>query len=60
MTHNFVDDRAALTELLDTSVEYIGLMGPRKRFDEIESALTAEGHHLTEEELNRVYNPGRP
>ncbi|WP_092690804.1 XdhC family protein [Halorientalis regularis] len=57
MTHNFVDDRIALTELLETATEYIGLLGPRKRFEELRTALTEDGYRLTDEELDRVYTP---
>lgn len=57
MTHNFVDDRIALTELLDTPTEYVGLLGPRKRFEELRAALADDGRHLTEDELDRVYTP---
>ncbi|WP_349254426.1 XdhC family protein [Halorientalis sp.] len=57
MTHNFADDRIALTEVLDTPTEYVGLLGPRKRFEELRSVLAADGHHLTDDELNRVYTP---
>ncbi|MFB6228613.1 MAG: XdhC family protein [Halobacteriales archaeon] len=57
MTHNFVDDRLALESLLDTPVEYIGLMGPQERFDEMIKAFEAEGCELTDAELGRVYTP---
>jgi xanthine dehydrogenase accessory factor len=57
MTHNFVDDRIALVELLDTPVEYVGLLGPRKRFEELRSRLAEDGHHLSAAELDRVYTP---
>ncbi|RXK47983.1 XdhC family protein [Halorientalis pallida] len=57
MTHNFVDDRIALTEVLDAPTEYVGLLGPRKRFEELRSALAEDGHHLTDDELDRVYTP---
>jgi xanthine dehydrogenase accessory factor len=43
--------------VLDTPVEYIGLLGPRKRFEELRTALTEDGSRLTDEELDRVYTP---
>jgi xanthine dehydrogenase accessory factor len=57
MTHNFVDDRLALMELLDTPTEYIGLLGPRERFEDLRSALRGDGYELTEDERDRVYTP---
>lgn len=57
MTHNFVDNRIALRVVLDTPTEYVGLLGPRKRFEELRSALAAGGVHFTDDELNRVYTP---
>jgi xanthine dehydrogenase accessory factor len=36
MTHTLVDDRIAVETLLDeTTVPYVGVMGPRKRFDRL-------------------------
>jgi len=43
MTHNFVDDRMAVEALLETAVPYIGLMGPRERFEEMQAEWAAEG-----------------
>ena len=57
MTHNFVDDQIALEELLDTPVEYIGLMGPRKRFAEMQEAFAERGRTFTEAERDRIYTP---
>jgi xanthine dehydrogenase accessory factor len=57
MSHNFLDDRIALEGLLETSVPYIGLMGPKKRFEEIREAFAEEGRTFTETELERIYTP---
>jgi xanthine dehydrogenase accessory factor len=57
MTHNFVDDRLALDELLSTPTEYVGLMGPRDRFEEMQDEFAAEGRTFTEAELDRIYTP---
>jgi xanthine dehydrogenase accessory factor len=57
MTHNFVDDRLVLEALLDSPVPYVGLMGPRERFEEMREEFGAEGRPLTPEELERVYTP---
>lgn len=57
MTHNFIDDRLALEELLATSVPYIGLMGPHERFEEMCEEFATEDVELTEEDVNRIYTP---
>jgi xanthine dehydrogenase accessory factor len=57
-SHNMVDDRIALEALLTgTSVPYVGLMGPRERFEEIREALAEEGTTLTDAHLERVSTP---
>jgi xanthine dehydrogenase accessory factor len=57
MTHNFVDDRLTLAELLDTSISYIGLMGPDERFEEILKAFDEEGTTVSEADRERIFTP---
>lgn len=56
-SHNFIDDRLAVDELLRTDVPYVGVMGPRKRFEEMLGAFRDEGREFTAAELERVYTP---
>ncbi|MFC4988871.1 XdhC family protein [Saliphagus infecundisoli] len=56
MTHNFVDDRLAVGELLG-QLPYVGLMGPPERFEEMRDAFEEEGRQLTEGELESLYTP---
>jgi len=56
-THNFVDDRLALDELLQAPVPYVGLMGPRERFEEMLDDFDEEGREFTDDELDRLYTP---
>ena len=56
-THNFVDDRLAVDELLRTDAPYVGLMGPRERFDEMLDDFAAEDRQFSESELARLYTP---
>jgi xanthine dehydrogenase accessory factor len=56
-THNFVDDRLAIESLLDTSVPYVGLMGPHERFEEMLTDFEAEGTTFSDEQLDRLYTP---
>lgn len=57
MTHNFVDDRLAVDELLRSPVPYVGVMGPRDRFEEMLAEFEAEGRSFTDGELARLYTP---
>jgi xanthine dehydrogenase accessory factor len=57
MTHNFIDDRLALEALLETPVPYIGLMGPRERFEEMLDEFAEEGVAIAEREMDRIYTP---
>lgn len=57
MTHNFVDDRLTVDELLSTAVPYVGLMGPRERFEEMLEEFDAEGRRFEAVELERLYTP---
>lgn len=57
MSHDFLDDRLALESLLDAGVPYVGLMGPRKRFEELRDDLASDGRTLTDEELERIATP---
>lgn len=58
MSHNFVDDRLALESVLrDTEVPYVGLMGPRKRFERMHDELAEEGVTLDRDDLDRIATP---
>ena len=58
MSHNLVDDQLALASLLrETAVPYVGLMGPRERFEELRDALAADGASLSQADLDRVSTP---
>ena len=57
MSHNFNYDRAVLQNLLATDVPYIGMLGPRKRFDKMQNEFEKDGLDFSEESLNRVHAP---
>ncbi|MXR22366.1 XdhC family protein [Halobacterium bonnevillei] len=57
MTHNFVDDRLALETLLESPAPYVGLMGPRERFEEMLDAFADEGRVFAEDALESLYTP---
>lgn len=57
MTHNFVDDRLTIETLLDSSVPYVGLMGPHERFEEMLEAFADEGRTFDQAALSPLYTP---
>lgn len=57
MSHNFVDDRMALESILETAVPYVGLMGPRERFDELREEMAAAGRRLGDDDFDRIATP---
>ncbi|QIP11394.1 XdhC family protein [Spirosoma aureum] len=57
MSHNFNYDRAVLQALLATDVPYIGILGPRKRFDKMQAEFEKDGLNFSEVALNRVHAP---
>lgn len=57
MSHNFNYDRAVLQELIKTNVPYIGMLGPRKRFDKMQIEFEKDGQYVTEADLLRVHAP---
>jgi xanthine dehydrogenase accessory factor len=58
MSHNLLDDRLALEALLtESAVPYVGLMGPRERFERIRDELATAGATLDDDQLDRVSTP---
>ena len=57
MSHDFDDDRHAVAQLLATDVAYIGLLGPRKRFEAMCEEFDAEDRPLVPADRERVYAP---
>ena len=57
MSHNFNYDKAVLQTLLTTDVPYIGMLGPRKRFDKMQDEFAKDGVKLSENMLDRIHAP---
>ena len=53
MTHDFADDAAYLAALLQTSVRYIGMLGPRQRTERIMTRLGV----TASADADRIYGP---
>lgn len=57
MSHNYEYDRDVLKKLLNTNSPYIGILGPRKRFDKMQEEFNASGIKLTDFDLQRIHSP---
>jgi xanthine/CO dehydrogenase XdhC/CoxF family maturation factor len=57
MSHNFNYDKAVLQSLLTTDIPYIGMLGPRKRFDKMQAEFEKDGLFFSDAELDRVHAP---
>jgi len=57
MTHNYEADREILSRLLDSSCQYIGALGPKKRTENLIMELRQAGKTFDEAKLKRLYAP---
>ncbi len=57
MNHHLERDKGSLGFALKSDAPYIGVLGPRSRFEEMVEALAEEGLKSTEAQQNRVHNP---
>ena len=57
MSHNYEYDRDVLRKLIHAPTPYIGILGPRKRFDKMLLEFKNEGLHPGGDMLSRVHSP---
>jgi xanthine/CO dehydrogenase XdhC/CoxF family maturation factor len=57
MSHNYDYDRDVLKKLIPSATPYIGILGPRKRFDKMVSEFKDEGLTLSSDQLHRIHSP---
>lgn len=57
MSHNYEYDRDVLRTLLTKDTPYIGILGPRKRFDKMMEEFGREGITVTSEQLRKIHSP---
>ena len=57
MSHNYEYDRDVLKKLLKSPAPYIGILGPRKRFDKMQNEFESTGIELTQHDFNRIHSP---
>ena len=57
MTHNYNYDLTALTQLLQHQCSYIGILGPKKKWQKMLDELKSQGIEPSEQALNSIYTP---
>jgi xanthine/CO dehydrogenase XdhC/CoxF family maturation factor len=57
MTHHYLHDKAFLGWLLAGPARYVGVLGPKRRTEDLLRDLRAEGARFPEEALERVHGP---
>jgi xanthine/CO dehydrogenase XdhC/CoxF family maturation factor len=57
MSHNYEYDRDVLKKLLKSNAPYIGILGPRKRFDKMQKEFNEAGLILSESDFQRIHSP---
>jgi len=57
MSHNYEYDRDVLRKLIKTPTPFIGILGPRKRFDKMLVEFEEAGIELSAEDHNRIHSP---
>jgi xanthine/CO dehydrogenase XdhC/CoxF family maturation factor len=57
MSHNYEYDRDVLKKIIQTESPYIGILGPRKRFDKMLEEFKRDRFELTDEQMQRIHSP---
>ena len=57
MTHHYLHDRTILGALLDAPPRYVGVLGPKRRTEDLLRDLREGGRAPTPEALERVHAP---
>lgn len=57
MTHNYKYDLTVLKSLLQTNYHYVGILGPKSKFNRMLDDLLIEGITVSQEHLSRIHSP---
>jgi xanthine dehydrogenase accessory factor len=57
MSHSYEYDRDVLKKIINTPTPYIGILGPRKRFDKMLAEFEQEGLKIGSNDLHRIHSP---
>lgn len=57
MSHNYEYDRDVLMKIIHSETPYIGILGPKKRYDKMLQHFKTQNITLASEELDRIHSP---
>lgn len=57
MSHNYNYDLAMLQELIHSSCQYIGVLGPKKKMEKMYTELQDKGVAVTEQDKEKIFGP---
>lgn len=57
MNHTYLRDRDIMHALVNTTIPYVGLLGPRERTERMLHELTTAGKELSDEQRQRLFGP---
>lgn len=57
MSHNYEYDRDVLKKVIRSKAPYIGILGPRKRFEKMLQEFEKEKFPVSSEDMHRVHSP---
>lgn len=57
MSHNYEYDRDVLRTLISQETPYIGILGPRKRFDKMVEEFHRDGIVLSGDQIRKIHSP---
>jgi xanthine dehydrogenase accessory factor len=57
MSHNYEYDRDVLKKLIKSNTPYIGILGPRKRFEKMQVEFAGQGISLNDDDIHRIHSP---
>lgn len=57
LSHNYKYDYAVFSDLIETDIPYIGILGPKKKFQKMIEQLENEGVSIKKEILEKIHAP---
>jgi xanthine dehydrogenase accessory factor len=57
MTHNYNYELALLKQVLPLNLNYLGILGPKKKLERLLTELEDDGTPITQQQLNSIYGP---
>jgi xanthine dehydrogenase accessory factor len=57
MSHNYEYDRDVLKKIIGSETPFIGILGPRKRFDKMLEEFQKDDFEIIDEQIQRIHSP---